>query len=331
MPSARSAAALCVLALLAMPPAAFSQLTTAGLPVAPGAPALEQVNSTRELLGDVTSLPPPFVPAPTQTSPLPQSELRFDATFLPAGRDSLAITDLEGSAKFFVPLGELAPLKVVPGGAIRLWEGPANGANFDDLPGNVYDLYVDLGWRPRPAEWLFLDFQLTPGIYTDFRRLGHSAFRPRGHGIAIVALSEQFQLLAGVTYVNRLRTTLLPVGGFRWAPDEDTEFRLVFPAPRISRRLFSTGQTKWWGYLAGEFGGGAWAIERQLGGGAAFADVVDYSDVRVMTGLEAVGVGGWKGRVEAGYAFGRQYLFGTGFPGTVSLPAAVVLRVGLSY
>ncbi len=96
-----------------------------------------------------------------------------------------------------IPLCEgIAPLKIVPGAALRLWDGPA------PLPPRVYDFYTDIGWQPRPLEWLFIDLNLTPGFYSDLDNTGQGAFRPRGQGLAIVALSGKFQFVAGVVYTR---------------------------------------------------------------------------------------------------------------------------------
>src|SRR4029077_11910921 len=108
--------------------------------------------------------------------------------------------------------------------------GPSSssGRPTADLPSRVYDFYADINWTPRPAEWLFLDLTVTPGLYTDLVNTGYGAFRPRGQALAIVAFSEQFQLVAGVVYVNRVANKIIPACGFRYAPNEDTEFRMVF-------------------------------------------------------------------------------------------------------
>jgi hypothetical protein len=194
------------------------------------------------------------------------------------------------------------------------------------LPGAVYDFYTDFGWRPRPFEWLFIDLKLTPGIYTDLKS-HEDAFRPRGQAIAIIALSEQFQFVAGAVYTNRVRTTLVPAGGFRYAPSEDTEFRIVFPAPKISHRIGTYGDYKIRAYLSGEFGGGAWAVERSDGRN----DTVDYSDLRAIAGVEAVGPGGRSWHAEVGYVFDRRIDYASNFPPTFRPGNTVMLRVGTSY
>ncbi len=240
------------------------------------------------------------------------------------GPRGFGITDVEGSIE--VPTTSLAgaPVKVSPGVAVRWWDGPRSPT---DLPSTVYDIYTDISWEPRVAEWLFLDLKATPGIYTDLDNKSTDAIRPRGHALGIIALSEQFQIVAGGMYVNRLRTKFIPAGGIRYAPSEDTEFRLVFPAPRITQKIFTAGDTKINLFAEGEFGGGAWAIERANGAD----DTVDYSDLRLLGGLEAVTKGGAHLFGEAGFVFHRRIDYASDVPTTFYPANTVLFRLGLSY
>src|SRR5439155_18356767 len=83
----------------------------------------------------------------------------------------LEIHEFEMSATFAVPFADnLAPLLLTPGFAARLFGGPdPNNVGQPDLPPAVYDLNLELGWRPRLARWLFADLAVQPGLYTDFR------------------------------------------------------------------------------------------------------------------------------------------------------------------
>lgn len=268
-------------------------------------------------------------PAPDRTAaPAPGIEFfpRGDLTYLPrTGERGFGVFDVEALGEIRIPFDAALPsLKVSPGFATRSWNGPAAGP---DLPGTVYDFYADFGWRPRPFEWLFIDLKATPGFYTDLDNTSHGAFRPRGQALAIVALSEKFQFVGGVVYTNRVRTTMVPAGGFRYAPSEDTEFRIVFPAPKISHRVGDWGDFKMRVYLSGEFGGGAWGVRRADGRD----DVVDYSDLRAIAGVEAASPTGRTWHAELGYVFGRRIDFESGVPSTFRPGATLLFRVGTSY
>lgn len=193
------------------------------------------------------------------------------------------------------------------------------------LPGSVYDLYLDVGWRPRLAEWLFADLGVTPGVYGDFRTSSADFFRLRGRGLAIIALSEQFQFVAGVLYVNRNQTKLIPAGGILWKPNEWTDYQLVFPVPKMSKRLGVWRDHQAWGYVAGEFGGGTWAVQRPDGKAAS----VDYNDYRAILGTEVRRPDGWNLKVETGPVFGRQLWFTDGLEYRPS--ATWMVRAGLGF
>jgi hypothetical protein len=268
--------------------------------------------------------------AADRTVPLPLVEaIRFDAAWLPdLGKHGLGVTEMELSTTLLVPcFGDAAPLRLTPGFATRLWDGPdsSTGAGRPDMPPETYDLYLDFGWRPRLARWLFADMGITPGLYTDFREVNGDSFRLRGRGLAIVAFSEQLQLMAGALYVNRNKTKLLPAGGLLWTPDERTRFELVFPQPKISRQLSATETRQLWGYVAGEFGGGAWTVERAGG----YGDSVDSSDIRVFLGLEWREAG-HKGRVEIGYVFNRRLDYVSATP-EYHPGDTLMLRVGFTW
>lgn len=256
---------------------------------------------------------------------------KFDLTVMPESGDrGFGMVDLEGSVTFNVPLdGHLPPLLITPGAAVRLWNGP----DFlffpasDDGRLTLYDLYVDFGWRPRVAEWLFLDLGLTPGIYSDFSQVDADSFFLRGRAIGIVAFSEQFQIVAGLLYVNRLSTTVIPALGFVWNPSPETKVQLVFPQPKISHRFHCANGVEWWGYVAGDFGGGTWTFERLPGQ----VETVDYSDWRFLFGLEMITDHELRGRIEAGVAFNRELEFDNVFRFRVEPDSSFLLRVGISY
>jgi hypothetical protein len=256
--------------------------------------------------------------------------MRFDATWLPGGgAQGFAVNDLELSATFALPAVEgWEPLLLTPGLAARFWAGPDSAAfpGRPDLPPQVYDVALDLGWRPRLAPWLFADVGVTPGLYSDLREVDSDSFRLRGRALAVVALSRQWQFVGGVLYVNRLETKILPAGGVIWSPNEDTRCELLFPQPKVARRLITLGLTQWWGYVLGEFGGGTWTVERADGG----ADVADYRDLRLIVGLEWVSGTGIKSRLEAGYVFQREVSFGSATP-DFRPDSAVMIRAGIGF
>ena len=60
-----------------------------------------------------------------------------------------------------------------------------------------------------------------------------------GKILVFLTLALSFVMLAWALalYTNRIETKFLPAGGVIWNPDEDTHLLLVFPQPKLSRRL----------------------------------------------------------------------------------------------
>jgi hypothetical protein len=289
---------------------------------APASPAAvgEVVPVVSLLAADPGPRPTPAVP-----DAIPEArggpEVKFDGTYLPGktGRD-VDMLDLELTSIWNFSPG-LGPLKVTPYLAAHFW-------NFREWSPTMelYDLNVECAWRPRLAEWLFADLAVTPGLYTDFKTITGESFQWRGRALGIVAFSERFQVVAGALYVNRNQTQVLPAGGVIWKPGADTRLLLVFPQPRVSQRLLTVGDTCLWGYVAGEFGGGRWAVER----GRGETVLLDYTDWRVLVGLETEG-GGWlTGHLEVGYTFNRRLNFDPAAM-AATLPETVMVRAGLRF
>jgi hypothetical protein len=268
---------------------------------------------------------PDRFPVPTTTTPLQPwrfiTDAKFDFTSVP-GRNTgdVGIIDIELASTLNLDL-PVAPLKVTPYFAVHLWNvGDANPFLY------LYDLSVEFAWRPRLAEWLFVDLAVTPGLYTDFKNVTAQSFQMRGRILPIVAFSEQLQLAAGAMYVNRNRTKVLPAGGVIWNQSEDTRWFLVFPQPKISHRFGTFCGTQIWGYVAGEFGGGRWEVEVVRGVNDSF----DYTDWRAIVGLESVNAAGLRGHLEFGYVFHRRVNV-TSSPSDLTLPSTLMVRAGFRY
>jgi hypothetical protein len=244
------------------------------------------------------------------------------------GNRGLGINDVEASASMPVPFTDSwAPLLLMPGAAWHAWQGP-NSLAFPgqpDLPGSTDDVYLDMGWRPQLARWLFADLGVTPGLYSDFQQVSWQSFRPHARALGIVAFSPDLQVVAGVLYVNRIHVQLLPAGGVLWSLCEDVRCELVFPQPKVAYRLTALGLPAWSVYVMGEFGGDTWTIQRANGA----ADLVDYRDQRLIAGVQ------WDtraitGRFESGYVFNRALQYTSATPG-LKPDNTVMLRAGISY
>lgn len=213
-----------------------------------------------------------------------------------------------------------APLIFTPGFAVDHW----TGALAEYLPDQVYSSYFDINWRPRVTETIDLNLGVSPGLYGDYRKIDSATLQWTGWALGDLAVSEQWHLLAGVLFVRQLESHVLPAGGVIWIPDSDTRFELVFPRPRIARRLYTVSENDWWGYVAVQYGGGAWAITLVDDS----RDTLFYSDIRVVVGTEWRRPRGTVGVFEVGYLFNRQLSLTDDFAEPSS---TLIVRGGLTF
>jgi Domain of unknown function (DUF6268) len=252
----------------------------------------------------------------------------FIGDYLPRFNDeSLGMSDLQLGANFGLPLiTRETPLVVTPFFGVHYLDGP----NSPDVPPRLYDAAVTFQhYRPLNNEWLLM-FDVTLGEFTDDDSWGTGdAFRITGGGSAVYRTSDEWKWVLGAAYVDRINTQILPIVGFVYTPNDDAEYRLVFPAPKISWRLPWSdvpGRDERWAYVAGEFGGGRWAVQRVSGE----TDKLDITDWRVFVGLERKIIGGLSRRVELGYVFSRKLEYSSDHD-EISLDPTLMLRVGLNY
>ncbi len=255
-------------------------------------------------------------------------KLIFDAAWLaPGGGDGFGMTDLELKAVLAFPFPSRgSPLIVTPGFAVHYLDGPAGG----DLPPRVYDAYAQFRWMHRVSPRLGIDLAVTPGVFSDFEQSTDEAIRIAGHGVAMLNWTPRLKAVLGAAYLDREDIDVLPIGGLIWTPHDDLKLELVFPRPRIARRIYWSGvysdDTEDWIFIAGELGGDAWAIARANGDN----DVFNYRDFRITLGVEHKSIRGLDGRIEAGYVFGRKIQYASATP-DIEPTSTVMLRAGVTY
>ncbi len=248
--------------------------------------------------------------------------------------EELGINDLELSATFAVPMffNSETPLLVTPGFAVHYWEGPLSTPQDPvDLPARTYDAYLDTAWNPQITPWLGGELNFRIGVYSDFTNVTTEALRYMGKGMFVMTLSPSIKLKAGVWYLDRNVVKILPAGGVCWTPNNDIYFNILFPNPKIAKRLTTWGNTDWWVYLSGDYGGGTWQIQRNNPYINPFLTTFDYNDIRVALGLEFNTLRQLHGMFEIGGAFSREVIYQNGLPRGYYPNNTVFLRAGLAY
>ncbi len=238
--------------------------------------------------------------------------LTFGAAWLPGGGGvSFGVGSLQLESILALPIPSREyPLIITPGFGVHYLEGPpGEGPIADGLPPRVFDAYTQFRWMRRLSPKLGIDLAVTAGAFGDFLQSSDDAIRLTGHGAAAWTASETLKFVLGAAYIDRYSTAVLPIAGLIYTPNESVEYELVFPEPRIARRIYwhgaMTEETEDWIYLAGELGGGIWAVGKD-GVGGRRVEMLDYTDYRLFLGLERKAIHGLDARLEIGYVFGRK-------------------------
>ncbi len=292
--------------------------------------ALRVASLAADTVPDAISLAEPNDPQlPPGTREGVFQKLFFTSTWLPQLEgDSLGWGDFESGLVFGFPLFRRdTPLLITPRFGVHTLDGP----RVPDLPARVYDTSFEFRHLRKFGEgpWA-MDAAVTLGYYSDFERNAGDAFRVTGYGLGVYESSPTTKWVFGVAYLNRAGATVLPIGGVIIEPSPDVRWELVAPRPRVAWRLPSgtpnSGDERWF-YIAGEFGGGVWSIERPT---TKTLDLLTSSDYRVMIGYERKIIGGLTRRFELGYVFGRELEFDSPTP-DVTLDDTLLVRAGFTF
>jgi hypothetical protein len=196
-----------------------------------------------------------------------------------------------------------------------------SGPEQTEMPPRVYDFSIAYQIRHRLGP---LAFDIAAGVRaaSDFEGSAREGIRYPGHAVGFLNVRPTLDLVFGVDYLDRGDIKLLPVAGLIWVPNPNMRFELVFPRPRAVFQMSENYRI----YVAGELGGGTWAIEREIIGD----DLATYRDLRVSLGLEYVQKDGHRSAFEVSYLFDRRLEY-TSNIGDMHLDDAVMLRLVTTY
>ncbi len=197
------------------------------------------------------------------------------------------------------------PLLLEPRFAMNFWNGPLSGTY--DMPGRTYDASLGVRWLPKfqlasMATALDFDLFFSVGVYSDFHKASSESFRFPSWGYVSFDVTNNIKAKIGVWYLDRVNHKILPSGGVIWSPNQQWEFQILFPNPRVTYRPAGATLRDLSLYARGEYGGGSWAVAHEIGG----IERTDYNDYRIMFGLDWKGRAGGTGFFELGVAFARE-------------------------
>ncbi len=267
--------------------------------------------------------------APAQTSWLDEGWFERKSTTLTGtavlgSGDDYGVTDFSISSGYKVRA--LPLLSFTPSYQMLFLNGPER----TDLPETLYRANVDIAWfQPLSQQW-FLQLAVTPGVAADFHTTNSDMVRIMGRALAFYQANEQFQWAFGAVYLARNDLPVLPAVGLIYTPSELTKLELIFPRPKFSHQLSAGHENSVWWYVAGELGGGTYAITRSSG----VEDVVSLGEFKLLTGIEHRWGNDPKKQdilfYEVGYVFNRQVEYDSEI-GDYDPSGAVVLRAGITF
>ena len=245
---------------------------------------------------------------------------QLTATVIPGSGNDMGITTLDFRTTLFTEHFPLLRLK--PRFSAHYLSGPKK----TDMPGSLYDLALDISlFLPINQRWSFLG-GISPSMFSDFENTSSDAVRITGRALFFWKYSEALRLAGGMIYLDREDVSVLPAVGLTYTPSEDLKFDIMFPKPKVAYRYMHDRSMERWIYLAGEFGGGSWAIDRASG----LEDVATYSDYKLIVGIDHKESEMFSWFAEAAYVFNRDLEYVSGV-GDTDLPGTGMIRVGLSF
>jgi hypothetical protein len=230
----------------------------------------------------------------------------------------------------FVPNdGKTGFFYVAPATSLVWWNGPAGASQY--MSPNGFGAFLDFGVQPKFNEFFSLNAWGRLGVFSDFHKITSDALRYQGRLEGIVNATPEMQLQAGVVYYGRARVKLMPTVGVVWKPDENWTFKMVFPNPKVLRRLTNleramnelTGnRAEWRGYVHMDYSGGSWDI-KGLG-------LNDYNDIRLGAGIEFLSQSHIGGYFEFGGSLDRE-LYSGKHGRWAGPPAVLYLKTGFFF
>jgi hypothetical protein len=229
--------------------------------------------------------------------PFSYNAAQSSTAWLPGDDDQFGMVSLEN-------LGVLSveePSGMAAGFGVHFLDGPIR----TEMPPRLFDFSI--GYQRR--EWLRpnfgWDFLFRVGAFSDFEGSAKDGVRFPSHVVTFLRYSSSLTWLVGVDYLDRDDVRILPVAGAVFTPTDEVRLDIAFPRPRAAFRVMDSNT---WLYLAGELGGGTWAIERD----ETWDDNATYRDLRLVFGIETIELNGTGSALELGYVFDRELEYRSG-------------------
>ncbi|NVN99966.1 MAG: hypothetical protein HXX17_11630 [Geobacteraceae bacterium] len=170
------------------------------------------------------------------------------------------------------------------------------------LPESLQALSVSFGGDYRLTDHLTMGISISPGLSSDFKTVSTSDIRVPLALIARYQPSRELTFQGGVGYTSGSHgVPVMPMIGLLYKPSETWSFALGFPRTGVSYKPRRDVEC----HLGAELGGG----EYQLHDASLGADVIRYSDIRGVAGIDVSLLPFIKLGIYGGYSFDRKFVF----------------------
>jgi Domain of unknown function (DUF6268) len=216
-------------------------------------------------------------------------------SYLPSNADELGWLSMKSSP--YIPSGTRSGITSTIN--LHFLSGPTSIA----LPPRLYDIAIGYQKRGAISQAFSYDIAASVGVFSDFEDSARDGIRYPGHAVGMINLRHNLDFVFGVDYISRDDIKLLPVVGFSWRSLSNPSLQadLIFPRPRINYVLSKSSRM----YLSSVLDGGSWDIEFPDNSN----DVMTYSDIKILFGVEHVDRQGDTRAWEFGYVFDRHLQF----------------------
>ena len=283
----------------------------------------EQTTTRPDDLFDESEPSTEFVVTEKWAKLLPQ-RAAVTSTWLSAGGDEgLGMTGLNLAATFGGPAPWLkSAVSLSPSFDVQFLDAPRGV----ELPSTLYRGSLNFSVMKPLSEKMQVMLGISPGFSSDLETGSSDAFRMMAFAAANWQYRPTLKLNFGVAATGREDIPVMPMAGLTWTPTEDWKIDIGAPRPQIARRInCSNCDGSDWIYIAGEFGGGTWAVNR-----AGRDDELTIRDFRLLLGWERKSTARLNLKLEAGYVFGRKIEYETD-DFEYEPTDTVMLRAGLSF
>ncbi len=157
---------------------------------------------------------------------------------------------------------------------------------------------------PKSERWTF-DVALGLNWNSDGKSTNSKGLNVFGSGVGLWTYSERLKWAFGLAYANSGDYDIFPIIGATWKPNDLWVVDLMFPAPKVSRKIerWSRSDATYWGYLGFAFDANDAVFETDWGTDAR----LERSDVRLSLGVEKKAETGLRWAAELGTTFSRDF------------------------